>query len=235
MSLEENIRLVRERIAAAAREAGRDPGEVTLLAATKAQSDETIRAAIRAGITVCGENRVQEMTAHLNADAYAGSGLHFIGRLQTNKVRQVVGRVDLIESVDSVRLLEAIEKEAAKLALRQDVLIEVNIAGEETKGGVRPDQAETLCRTAISLPHVGLRGLMAVPPPAEEGGSRKFFREMRQLYVDIIQKMDDNNAVINCLSMGMSRDYPDAVREGATLVRLGSALFGPRPPMAQRI
>ena len=117
MSLEENIRRVKENIALAAREAGRDPGEITLVAATKTQTDETIRAAIAGGVTVCGENRVQEMTVHLDGDAYAGAELHFIGHLQTNKVKQVVGRVDLIESVDSLRLLEAIDRQAAALAI----------------------------------------------------------------------------------------------------------------------
>ncbi len=228
MSLEENIRTVRENIAAAAREVGRDPAEITLVAATKTQSDDTIRAAIAAGITVCGENRVQEMTAHLDADAYAGAGLHFIGHLQTNKVRQVVGRVDLIESVDSQHLLLAIEKEAAKLNLVQDILLEVNIGGEESKSGCPPEKVEELARLAQSLPHVRLRGLMAIPPIVAEKGNRGFFRKMYEIYVDIIQKMDDNISVIDCLSMGMSGDYADAVREGATHVRVGTALFGPR-------
>lgn len=231
MSLEENIRRVRENVARAARESGRDPGEVSLLAATKTQSDETIRAAIAAGITLCGENRVQEMTAHLDADAYAGAGLHFIGHLQTNKVKYVVGRVDLIESVDSPRLLEAIDAQAARLALRQDILIEVNIAGEPSKSGVAPEDLETLCRMASGLPNVRLRGLMAIPPAAPQGGSGQFFREMHQFFVDIKQKMDDNESDINCLSMGMSGDYEAAIREGATLVRVGSALFGPRAPL----
>ena len=229
MSLAENIQTVRAEIAAAAREVGRDPGEITLAAATKTQSDETIRAAIAAGVTVCGENRVQEMTAHLDADAYAGAQLHFIGHLQTNKVAKVVGRVDLIESVDSLHLLEAIDKQAAKLGLVQDILLEVNVAGEESKSGVPADQVESLAQRAAELPYVRLRGLMAIPPVAGEGGNRRFFREMYQLYVDIKQKMVDNEADINCLSMGMSGDYADAVREGATLVRVGTALFGPRP------
>lgn len=231
MSLEENIRKAKEAIAAAAREVGRDPAEITLVAATKTQSDDTVRAAIAAGITVCGENRVQEMTAHLDADAYAGAGLHFIGHLQTNKVRQVVGRVDLIESVSSEHLLLAIEKEAAKIGVQQDVLLEVNIGGEETKSGVLPDQVETLFFRSLELPHVRLRGLMAIPPVAGADGNRAFFHEMYEIFVDIKQKMTDNKTDIDCLSMGMSGDYENAVREGATLVRLGTALFGPRPPM----
>ncbi len=230
-SLQENIQRVRENIASAAREVGRDPGEITLVAATKVQSDETIRAAIAGGITVCGENRVQEMTAHLESDAYAGAELHFIGHLQTNKVNKVVGRVELIQSVSSEHLLEAIDKQAAKLGLVQDVLIEVNVGYEESKSGIAPAEVEALARKASELPNVRLRGLMAIPPVAGEEGNRGFFREMYQLFVDIKQKMGDNEADINCLSMGMSDDYADAVREGATLVRVGTALFGARPPM----
>ena len=231
MSLEENIRKVFDNMAQAAREAGRDPGEVTLVAATKVQTDETIRAAIAAGVPICGENRVQEMTAHLESDTYAGAGLHFIGHLQTNKVRQVVGRVDMIESVGSVHLLEAIEKQAAKLDLVQDILLEVNVGGEESKSGILPSQVEEVARLTLTMPHVRLRGLMAIPPVAGEDGNRRFFREMYELYVDIKRKMVDNNSDINCLSMGMSGDYMEAIRQGATLVRVGTALFGPRPPM----
>ena len=231
MSLQQNILQVKQNIALAAKEAGRAPEEITLCAATKTQTDETIRAAISAGITLCGENRVQEMTAHLDADAYAGAELHFIGHLQTNKVKQVVGRVDLIESVDSLRLLEAIEKQAAALDLCQDILLEVNIAGEESKSGVPPEELEALALRAGELPHIRLRGLMAIPPAAGAEGNRGFFRKMSQFYVDIKQKMAHNGNDINCLSMGMSGDYMDAVREGATLVRVGTALFGEREPL----
>lgn len=234
MTLEEKIAQVKENIARAAREAGRDPAEITLVAATKVQTTDTIRQAIAGGVTICGENRVQEMTAHLDDDAYAGAALHFIGHLQTNKVRQVVGRVDLIESVGSEHLLDAIEAQAAKLDLVQDILLEVNIGGEESKSGVTPEELPALAEKAASCPHVRLRGLMAIPPvQAQPGGNRPFFAKMYQLYVDIRTKLAHNEADINCLSMGMSGDYEDAVREGATLVRVGTALFGPRPPMKQ--
>ena len=232
MTLEERIRMVRERIAQAAREAGRDPADITLEAATKVQTSETIRAAIAAGITVCGENRVQELTAHLDDYAYDGARVHFIGHLQTNKVRFVVGRVDLIESVDSPRLLEAVDRQAARLGLVQDILLEVNIAREESKGGCLPEDLSALARQAQALEHVRLRGVMSIPPVAAfPGENRGFFARTRQLFVDIRNKMGDNDSDINCLSMGMSGDYEDAVREGATLVRVGTALFGPRPPM----
>ena len=229
-TLESNIQAVRARIEAAAREAGRDPGEITLCAATKVQTSDTIRQAIAAGITACGENRVQEMTAHLEENAYAGARLHFIGHLQTNKVRQVVGRVDLLESVDSARLLQAVEAQAARLDLVQDILLEVNVGGEASKSGVSPDEVPGLARQAMALPHVRLRGLMAIPPVAGSGGNRPFFAKMYQLYVDIRTEMDDNGTVINCLSMGMSGDYPLAIAGGSTMVRVGTALFGARPP-----
>ena len=232
MSLEENIAKVKAGIARAAAEAGRDPEEITLVAATKVQTSETIRAAIAAGVTVCGENRVQELTGHLDDYAYDGARVHFIGHLQTNKVRFVVGRVDLIESVDSLRLLGAVERQAEKLNLVQDILLEVNIGHEESKGGCLPEDLPALARRAAELPHVRLRGLMAIPPAAAEpGDNRRFFAATRQLFVDIRSQIGDNDTDIDCLSMGMSGDYEDAIREGASLVRVGTALFGPRPPM----
>ena len=232
MELSQNIQAVEEQIARAAAAAGRDPEEITLCTATKVQTDDTIRAAIAAGVRVCGENRVQELTAHLEAGAYEGARVHFIGHLQTNKVKQVVGKVELIHSVDSERLLRAIHGQAEKLGIVQDILLEVNIAGEESKGGCSPQEAEELARLTAQLPHVRLRGLMAIPPVSLEiGANRPYFQAMRQLFVDIKGKMSDNQASMDCLSMGMSGDYADAIAEGATLVRVGTALFGPRPPM----
>lgn len=231
-TLESNIQAVRARIEAAAREAGRDPGEITLCAATKVQTSDTIRAAIAAGIAVCGENRVQEFTAHLADDAYAGTKVHFIGHLQRNKVKYIVGKVDLIESVDNRELLEMIDKRAEKVGVVQDILIEVNIGGEESKSGAAPEEAERLAALAGSLSHVRLRGLMAIPPVSTgEGSNRKFFAAMHQLFVDLQGKKYDNESTMDILSMGMSKDYPDAILEGATLVRVGTALFGPRPAL----
>lgn len=228
--LEERIAITREAIAAAAREVGRDPGSITLEAATKTQSTETVRAAIAAGITVCGENRVQELTQKLDAFAYDGAReVHFIGHLQTNKVKQVVGRVDLIESVDSLHLLQAVSDCAVRLGRVQDTLLEVNIAGEESKSGFSPEEVFFGAEKALELPGVRLRGVMCIPPAAQDvGGNRKFFRKTYQIYVDIINKMVDNREDVDCLSMGMSRDFADAVREGATLVRVGTGIFGPR-------
>lgn len=233
MDLSSNIALVQSKIAAAALAAGRSPAEITLCAATKVQSDDTIRQAIAAGIAVCGENRVQELTAHLAADAYAGAReVHFIGHLQTNKVKQVVGKVDLIQSVDSQHLLRAIDRQAVKLGIVQDILLEVNIGREESKGGCLPEEVEALARLTGELEGVRLRGLMAIPPISQEPGANlPYFSAMRQLFVDIRGKMSDNQNDIDCLSMGMSGDYEDAIAQGATLVRVGTALFGPRPPM----
>lgn len=229
MSLSQQISQVKANIAAAERAAGREPGSVTLVAATKTQSSETIRAAIAAGVTVCGENRVQELTAHLADNAYEGASLHFIGHLQTNKVKYVVGAVDLIESVSSDKLLEAIDAQAEKRGVVQEILLEINVGREESKSGYFPEQALAAAEKALSLSHVRLRGLMAIPPVAEgPGGNRKFFAEMQQLFVDIRRHLGDNSTTLSCLSMGMSADYPDAVAEGATLVRVGTALFGPR-------
>ena len=235
MSIREHVNAVREKIAAAAVAAGRDPSEITLCAATKVQTDDTIREAIAAGITVCGENRVQELTAHLAADAYEGAQVHFIGHLQTNKVNKVVGKVALIHSVDSEHLLRAIDRQAEKLGLVQDVLLEVNVAGEESKGGCTPDEARALAQLAESLEHVRLRGLMAIPPISQHPGDNiPYFSRMKQLFVDIKEKMAHNQDDMDCLSMGMSGDYEDAIAQGATMVRVGTALFGPRPPMGKQ-
>ena len=232
MSVQEHVQAVLSQVRAAAIAAGRRPEEITLCAATKVQTDETIRQAIAAGITVCGENRVQELTAHLAANAYEGAGVHFIGHLQTNKVKQVVGQVDLIHSVDSDRLLQAIQNQAEKLGIRQDILLEINIAGEQSKGGVPVEQARALAAQAMAMPNIRLRGLMAIPPIAAiPEDNLQFFEAMRELFVDMKAEMSDNQNEFDCLSMGMSGDYQVAIAQGATLVRVGTALFGPRPPM----
>ena len=232
MGLQENIKQVRAAIDEAARAAGRDPASVTLLAATKTQSSDTIRDAIAAGITVCGENRVQELTAHLADGAYRGAEVHFIGHLQTNKVKYVVGKVALIHSVSSEKLLQAIAAQADKLGLVQDILLEINLAGEASKSGFAPGEALAAARLATCLDGVRLRGLMCIPPAAHHPGENfHHFMTLRQLAVDIRQEMVDNNRDMDMLSMGMSGDYKDAVAAGSTCVRVGSALFGPRPPV----
>lgn len=230
-SIVENVAAVREEMRKAALRAGRRPEDITLVAATKVQTSDTIRNAIRAGITVCGENRVQELVAHLEDNAYEGAKVHFIGHLQTNKVKFVVGKVDMIESIDSVRLMDAVEKQAEKVGVIQDILLEVNIGDEESKGGAAIDDVLALAQHASACPHLRLRGIMCIPPAAStEEENRGFFRETYQLFVDMKEKLGDNVSNIDCLSMGMSGDYPLAIEGGSTMVRVGTALFGARPP-----
>lgn len=226
-----NVAAVREKMREAALRAGRDPDSVTLVAATKVQTSDTIRNAIRAGITVCGENRVQELVAHLEDNAYEGARVHFIGHLQTNKVKFVVGKVDMIESIDSVRLMDAVEKQAAKVGVTQEIMLEVNIGDEESKGGADKAEILALARHAMECPHLRLRGIMCIPPAtATDEENRGYFQETSQLFIDIKDELGDNGSNIDCLSMGMSGDYPLAIEEGSTMVRVGTALFGARPP-----
>ena len=223
-----NVARVRQAVIDAALRAGRDPASVQLLAATKCNDAAHVRAAIDAGICLCGENRVQEMDEKLAQDAYAGAELHFIGHLQRNKAKFVVGRAALIHSVDSAALARQLDQLAAARGLTQDVLLEVNIGGEASKSGLEPAAAADLAAMWGEFPHLRLRGLMAIPPVVESDGSnRRFFAKMYALSVDISAKKYDNVSM-GCLSMGMSGDFADAIAEGATLVRVGSAIFGPR-------
>ena len=228
MSITENVAAIRSRIEAAAVESGRSGAEITLVAATKMNDAARVREAVAAGVDVCGENRVQELLEKHEQHAYDGAPLHFIGHLQTNKVKYLVGRVDLIQSVDSEALLREIEKRAAKLDLTQDVLIEVNIGGEAAKSGVAPENLDALLSFAQTCPHVRVCGLMAIPPiSAEKGGNHAYFCRMRELFVDIGRKKY-NNVNMQFLSMGMSDDFEDAIRCGANMVRVGSSIFGAR-------
>ena len=228
MSIAENVASIRSAMARAAREAGRDPGEIKLCAATKMNDADAVRQAIAAGVDLCGENRVQELTEKLRQNAYQGAPIHFIGHLQTNKVRQVVGKVDLIQSVGSEHLLSAIDREARKQGIRQDILLEVNIGSEEAKTGFAAGDILPLIDKIDSFPNICVRGLMAIPPISRNPGDNlKFFLEMRQIYVDIRAKKNDNVSV-DCLSMGMSGDFADAIRAGSTMIRVGTAIFGAR-------
>ena len=227
MLIADNIARVRANIAAAAREAGRAPGDILLVGASKMNGADACREAIAAGIDALGENRVQEMTAKLAENAYEGAPLHFIGHLQRNKVRQVVGRVSLIQSVGSVELLDEIEKAAARLELTQDVLLEVNIGEEAAKSGFAPRDLFAGAEAALERGHIRVRGLMTIPPAeAEREENLGYFQKVRTLFVDINEKLFHNE--LQYLSMGMSGDYEDAVRLGATMVRVGSAIFGSR-------
>ena len=227
MSIRENIALVRSNIERAARDAKRDPSEITLVGASKMNDAAACREAIEAGIDALGENRVQEMTQKLSERAYDGAPLHFIGHLQRNKAKQVVGKADVIESVGSTELLELIDTLAEKAGVVQDILLEVNIGGEDAKSGFAPEAVAAAAERSLALSHVRLRGLMCIPPVAEdEHGSIPYFEKVRALYVDINEKMYHNR--LDMLSMGMSGDYEDAVRAGATVVRVGTAIFGAR-------
>ena len=227
MSIAENIGIIRERMARAALAAGRDPKEILLVGASKMNDAGACRATIAAGIDALGENRVQEMTAKLAENAYDGAPLHFIGHLQRNKVRQVVGRVTLIQSVGSLELAGEIERQAEKLGIVQDVLLEVNIGGEESKSGFAPGELYAAAETLRTFSRISVRGLMAIPPVEREPhGNLPYFEKVAQLYVDINQKLYDNS--FKYLSMGMSDDFEDAISAGATMVRVGSAIFGHR-------
>ena len=223
INIEDNVARIRERMD---RAAGGRP--VTLVAATKMNDAQAVRRAVAAGVDACGENRVQEMMEKLGQDAYAGAPLHFIGSLQKNKVKFVVGNCDLIHSVNSVELLEAIARKAAALDIVQDVLLEVNIAAEASKTGFLPEYLPQLLESAGNFSSVRVRGLMAIPPIAEKPGeNRRYFAQMRELFIDIGAKKYDN-VTMDFLSMGMSEDFEDAIAEGSNMIRVGSAIFGPR-------
>ncbi len=227
MSIAENIARVRANIAAAAREAGRDPAEITLVGASKMNDAVACREAIAAGIDALGENRVQEMTAKLAEHAYDGAPLYFIGHLQRNKVNKVVGHVDLIQSVGSLELLDEIERVAAARDLVQDILLEVNIGREEAKSGFAPEEVLAGAEAAAARTHVRVQGLMTIPPAdADREENLRYFQEVQALYVDMNTKLFHNK--LKYLSMGMSGDYEDAIRAGATMVRVGTAIFGAR-------
>ena len=203
-----NVAAIREKMAEAARSCGRDPKEIKLCAATKMNDAARVKEAVAAGVDCCGENRVQELLEKQPQGAYEGAPVHFIGHLQTNKVKQVVGRGDL--------------------SLVQDILLEVNIGAEESKSGFTPEETMQTAAKMAEYPHCHLKGLMAIPPVSEhEGDNCRYFAEMRNLFVDISAKKYDNVSM-ECLSMGMSGDYPDAIREGATMIRVGTAIFGAR-------
>lgn len=228
MSIAENVARIRAEMEAAAISCGRDPKEVRLCAATKMNGADAVRQAIAAGVDCCGENRVQELTEKLAQNAYDGAPVHFIGHLQTNKVKQVVGKVDLIQSVDSERLLRAIDREAAKQGIVQNVLLEVNIGQESSKSGFSAEDILPLVEKAGEFSNICIKGLMAIPPISHIcGENRIFFQKMFQLSVDIKGKIEDN-VMVDCLSMGMSGDFQDAIQCGSTMIRVGTAIFGAR-------
>lgn len=227
MSISENIAAILREIHLAAAKTGRTGADITLVGASKMNDAAACREAIAAGIDVLGENRVQEMTQKLAENAYDGVPLHFIGHLQRNKVKQVVGKAALIQSVSSTALLDEIEKNAEKLGIVQDILLEVNIGGEEAKSGFAPGALNEAACYAKTLPHVRVLGLMTIPPvETEPHGNMPLFARMKALYVDINQNIYDNK--LKYLSMGMSGDYAEAIEAGSNMVRVGTAIFGAR-------
>ena len=228
MGIAENLHVVRERVAAAALGSGRQPGEIVLVGATKMNDAARIQEAIGAGLAVCGENRVQDFLEKEPQGAYRGAEIHFIGHLQKNKAKHLVGGVSLIQSVDSLELLSLISRLALERGIRQQVLLEVNVAGETAKSGFRPEDVSAAIDAAAQYEGVLVRGLMAVPPICRESQENiPYFQLMKQLFIDNGAKKYDNVSM-GFLSMGMSGDYETAIACGANMVRIGSAIFGQR-------
>lgn len=247
--MKDNIALIEQRIQAACERSGRDRSQVTLIAVSKTKPNKMLLEAYDCGMRHYGENKVQELVQKYNDLNSCFSDQvywHLIGHLQRNKVKYIVDKVALIHSVDSLRLAEQIEEEAAKKNVVCDILIEVNIANEDTKYGVREEEADALIEEILHLPHVRIRGLMAIAPYVENPEkNRMYFKKLRQLYVDIKSKKADNNdngnfskynitvskqtlEQFDILSMGMTGDFEVAIEEGATMVRVGTGIFGER-------
>ena len=227
MGITENLSIVENKIAAACKRAGRERDEVKLIAVSKTQPVEAIREAIEYGINSFGENRVQELREKTEI-IKDNLDWHLIGHLQTNKVKFVVGKVSLIHSLENIRLAEAIDKEAKKHNVIVDVLVEVNIAKEDTKFGVNPEEVESFIREVLIFKNINIRGLMTVAPYTDiSEENRKYFKQLKKIMVDLNSK-NIHNVNMNVLSMGMTGDYEIAIEEGATLVRVGTGIFGSR-------
>lgn len=223
---DENYKLVLNKFNSALEKCGKSRDDVILLAATKTVDIDTINYAISKGISFVGENKVQELLA--KHDALNDVHEHFIGHLQTNKVKDVIDKVEVIQSVDSIKLAREISKQAVKRGISMNILLEVNIGGEESKWGFKPNDVELAVREIAQLEGIKICGLMTIPPICEtESEVRKYFRKMNKLFIDIRDKKIDNSSM-TILSMGMSDDFDIAIEEGANLVRVGTALFGKR-------
>ncbi len=228
IELRSRIESVNERIAAAAEKAGRKAEDITLVAATKMNDAERVRFAVECGIKVCGENRVQELLGKYEQGAYEGADLQFIGTLQTNKVKYLIGKVSLIQSVSSLKLAEAIAKEAGKRSVIQDILLEVNIGNEASKSGFLKEEIAEAAAVLGENKAIRIKGLMAIPPISNnQRETSHYFEKLYKLFVDISEKKYDN-VNMDCLSMGMTSDFETAIMYGASMVRVGTAIFGPR-------
>lgn len=223
-----NYDFINEKIAEAAMKAGKTRDDITFLSATKTVEPEYINYAISLGLSYIGENKVQELLSKYDEYNLENCSLQFIGHLQSNKVKQIVGKVDLIQSIDSIKLAKEVSKCSLKNNITSDILVEVNIGKEENKSGVMPEMLEELVEEISILPAVNVKGLMTIPPICEKNDEiRRYFEKMNRLFLDISSKKLDNISM-DILSMGMSRDYYEAILEGANMVRIGSALFGNR-------
>lgn len=226
-SMADKVEEIRARMARAALEAGRRPEDILLCAACKTQPSEIVRQSAVLPVDLFGENRMQELTQHHADGAYLGKPCHFIGHLQTNKVRRVVGLVHMIESVDSLKLLSAIAEEALKKGLVQDILFEINIGEEGSKTGAPKELLWPLLEAAAGLPSVRVRGLMAIPPAFDNSpASRRYFARMRGLLEEARARCP--GLPLDTLSMGMTGSFIAAIQEGATLVRVGTGIYGKR-------
>lgn len=226
--VEYNYKLINERIAEAAQKVGKSREDITFLAATKTVEPEVINHAISLGLDHIGENKVQELLSKYDSYNLENCSLQFIGHLQTNKVRQIVDKVDLIQSVDSLKLANEIAKQSLKLNKTTDILVEVNIGREENKSGVYPENLEELLCEISKIEGISVKGLMTIPPICDNKHKiSKYFNNMHNIFIDISQKKLDNISM-TILSMGMSADYYEAILEGANMVRIGSSLFGAR-------
>lgn len=225
--IKENLLEVRKRMEEACLRCGRKPEEVTLIAVSKTKPISMMEEVYAEGCLDFGENKVQEIVRKL-PDMPQNIRWHMIGHLQRNKVKMIADKVTLIHSVDSIRLAEQIEEEAAKLGRTVDILLEVNVAKEESKYGFLPEELETGVREISRFPHIAIKGLMTIAPFVENPeNNRKYFKKLRQLSVDMQQKTIDNVSM-SVLSMGMTGDYEVAIEEGATLIRVGTGIFGAR-------
>lgn len=226
--VEYNYKLINERIAEAAQKVGKSREDITFLAATKTVEPEIINHAISLGLDHIGENKVQELLSKYESYNLEKCSLQFIGHLQTNKVRQIVDKVDLIQSVDSVKLANEIAKQSLKHNKTTDILVEVNIGREENKSGVYPENLEELLCEISKIDGISVKGLMTIPPVCDNKHKiSKYFNNMHNIFIDISSKKLDNISM-TILSMGMSADYYEAILEGANMVRIGSSLFGAR-------
>lgn len=225
MSLQKRLDGVREQISAAAKACGRNPDEIKLIAVTKTYPTDAMNEAIRLGVTDIGENKPQEVRDKF--DRVEPVRWHLIGHLQTNKIKYVINRCVLIHSVDSIKLMQELEKQAKANDCHIDILIQVNISGEESKSGVAPDELDSLLMYAENLSNVHIKGLMTIAPKAEFGDASYHFKNMKALF-DEVAKRNYKNVSMTELSMGMSGDFKAAIENGSTMVRIGSLIFGPR-------